>query len=312
MRLSILGATGQIGRSLTRLWASRHSLTLLARKLDQAAKFLVQAGLKADVRPVEALPDTPADLIVNAAGAGVPGQIRRQGFAMLEVTAQLDALCVAAQQRNPGAGYVFLSTGAIYGRNYHAARESDPMLPLPLTGSADHVAYPLAKRLAELRHRGLADAPIADIRIFGYVSSDIDLDSDFLVAQMLRAARAGKPFATRPDDVPRDFIDADSLGSFIDHWHSQGRPNGAYDVLSAAPTSKHRLLDALAEAVGLVTLVDGGAATEPMDLPRRLSTLAEAEPLGWQPPRTSEQAVLKVAQEVLSQASLARAAGGVR
>lgn len=295
MRLAILGATGQIGRSLARAYAPRCAVTLFARRPEAAAAFLERHGLQAEVQPYDRLPERRYDLIVNAAGDGVPGRIRGAGPAILEVTERFDRLCLEAQERHPGTGYVFLSTGAIYGPDYREALAPDPVLRLPLGRLDAGLFYPLAKRLAELRHRADPERPVADIRIFGFVSPQIDLESDFLVAQMLRAAVEGGTFRTGPADVPRDYIAAEDLVGFLDLLAERGCPNGAYDLLSAAPTSKLRLLAVLAERLGLDVRVEG-EADAPLALPPRLSVQADAEPLGFRPERTSLDNVLAVAE----------------
>jgi len=293
MRIAILGATGQIGRGLARAYHDRARLTLFARRPDRAAMMAKAAGIEAEALPFERFADGKFDLIINAVGDGVPGRIRAAGAAIVDVTAHFDALCLAYLERHPSCGYVFLSTGAIYGPDYAGARERGRVTPASLT--PDNF-YALAKLGAEDRHRGLSRHFIADIRLFGYISSEIDLRSDFLLAQMLDALVEGAVFLTQPADLVRDYVGSRDLIGLIDAWMASGRPNGGYDLLSAAPTSKFRILDALEREFGLAWRTED--ASKPIEravLPPSLSHDRAAEALGFRPDASSLDNVLSIA-----------------
>lgn len=299
MNLAILGATGQIGRCLALAYAPRHDVTLFVRRPDAAEAFASDRGLEVAVAPYEAFAERRFDLVINAVGDGVPGRIRNVGAAILDVTARFDQLCLGSLERHRETGYVFLSSGALYGPEYREALLPDPVLRVPIETVEPDLFYPLAKRIAELRHRDRPALPIADVRIFGFVSPELDLASDFLVAQMLSALVRGETFETGPVDVVRDYIGPEDLVGLIDVLLANGCPNGAYDILSAAPTSKLRLLDALASRCGLDYQVETARQSpEYMALPPRLSNNRAAESLGFRPTRSSLDNVLCVAETI--------------
>ena len=298
MKLAILGATGQIGRSLALAYASRHNVTLFARRPAVSAQFAAERGLIVATEPYESFSEQRFDLIINAVGDGVPGLIRQAGADIFAVTAAFDELCMAALERHPETFYVFLSTGAIFGPDYREALADHPTLPIRLNAVDPGQFYPLAKRIAELRHRARPARRIADIRIFGFVSPEIDLESDFLVAQALKAAVRGDAFLTTSQDVPRDYVGPQDLVGLIDAFVAAGGPNGACDILSAAPTSKLRLLEALKSHYGLNYRQEGGMLGEPCSLPPRLSKDYTAETLGFRSVSSSLDNVLRVMETI--------------
>ncbi|MCQ0987997.1 NAD-dependent epimerase/dehydratase family protein [Jiella marina] len=297
MRIAILGATGQIGRGLSRAYHDRARLTLFARRPDRAASLAEADGIKAEALPFDRLADGEFDLIINAVGDGVPGRIRAAGADILDVTAHFDAFCLSYLERHPTCGYVFLSTGAIYGPDYAGALRPEQA---PQASLAPDNFYARAKLEAEDRHRRLSRHSIADVRLFGYVSPEIDLGSDFLVAQMLDALVERAVFVTQPADIVRDYVGLRDLVGLIDAWIGAGRRNGGYDLLSAAPTSKMRILDALKREFGLAWETEEPAeAIELAALPPRLSLDRSAEALGFRPQSTSLDNVLSLAHGLM-------------
>lgn len=294
MKLAILGATGQIGRSLAMAYASRHDVTLFARRPAAAAEFAAARGLRFVVQPYESFPGQQFDVVVNAVGDGVPGRIRKAGADIFAVTAKFDDLCLTALERYPDTFYIFLSTGAVFGPDYREALASRRTLCVTLDTVESAQLYPLAKRVAELRHRDRPSRRIADIRIFGFVSTEIDLESDFLIAQALKATIRGEVLSAAAGDVPRDYIGPQDLVGLIDAFISAGGPNGAFDILSAAPTSKIRLLDELRRRGALRYRLEGPQSCEPCSLPARLSNDRAAEAIGFRPVSSSIDNVLRV------------------
>lgn len=296
MKIAVIGCTGQIGRCLVGAFAANHDLMLYARRPEAMQAWLKDHDFGAEVFDLVDFPDGHFDLIINAIGVGVPGKIRAAGAQILETTEYFDRLCLDYLDRNPDTAYIFLSTGRIYGEQYEAARQPDPV-PLPLQLLAEH-PYPLAKLQAEHRHRKRSHQRIADIRVFGFVSDEIDLDDDFLVAQMYRALVDKTEFITHPHDLVRDFIGLEDLAELIDRLMEADIPNAAYDLCSAGPTTKFELLDALAETFGLRYRVDG-AIQGRCRAPCRISDHDGTRKIGYEPSLTSAQNVLRTAEAIL-------------
>lgn len=296
MKIAVIGCTGQIGRCLVGAFAANHDLMLYARRPEAMQAWLKDHDFRAEVFDLVDFPSGNFDLIINAIGDGVPGKIRAAGAQILETTENFDGLCLDHLDRNPDTAYIFLSTGRIYGEEYEAARQPDPA-PLPLELLADH-PYSLAKLQAEQRHRNRPHQRIADIRVFGFVSDEIGLDDDFLIAQIYRALVDKTDFITRPHDFVRDFVGLNDLAEFTNRLISADVPNGAYDLCSAGPTTKFELLEALAETFGLRYRVDG-AIQDRCHAPHLISDHDGIQKIGYEPSRTSMQNVLCTADKIL-------------
>ncbi len=259
-------------------------------------EWVASRGLRARTFDLAEFPSGTFDLIVNAIGDGVPGKIRLLGASILDTTEHFDALCLGHLERNPACGYVFLSTGRVYGDDYAGANAGDPCALEPEHLKAE--PYPLAKRSAELRHRALTDRPIADIRIFGYVSDELGLDDDFLISQMLRATANGETFATTPQDFVRDYVGTEDLVELIGRLLAAGMPNGEYDLFSARPTTKFEMLGTLAREFGLRVRIEG-APMAPAAVPPAISRHGGAAAVGHVPRRTSIENVAAASGAIL-------------
>lgn len=296
MKIAVIGCTGQIGRCLVRSFAANHDLMLYARRPKIMQAWLKDRDLAAEIFDLADFPKGDFDLVINAIGDGIPGKIRAVGAQILETTEHFDSQCLDHLDRNPDRAYVFLSTGRIYGEEYEAARQPDPT-PLPLEHLAEH-PYPLAKLQAEHRHRKRSHQRIADIRIFGFVSDEIGLDDDFLVAQMYRALVDKADFITRPHDLVRDYVGSEDLAELINRLMEADVPNAAYDLCSTRPVTKLELLEALAEDFGFHYRVDD-AMPDRCQAPHLISDHDATRKIGYEPSRTSMQNVLRTADAIL-------------
>lgn len=257
--------------------------------------WLMNRALEARVLDISAFPVGEFELIINAIGDGAPGRIKAAGTGILETTEYFDRICLDYLDRNPNCAYVFLSTGRVYGDDYERAQRPDPH-PLELARFTDAQFYPLAKRKAELRHRDLTRKHIADIRIFGYLSDEINLHDDFLVSQILRTIIDDDVFVTTPSDFVRDYIGPDDLIELIARLLEAGVPNNEYDICSAGPTTKFEMLETLAKNFGLRYTIDG----TPVPTTRRdtISLQTAARRIGHIPSRASLENVLSTADAI--------------
>ena len=296
MKIAVLGCTGQIGRCLVRAFTSQHELLLHARRPQAMQNWLDANGLSARVRDLSDFPSGDVDLIINAIGDGAPGKIRAAGSSIVETTERFDHQCLNYLKRNPGCGYIFMSTGRIYGEAYEAAQSPDPQ-PLPMHLLSEQ-PYPLAKLQAEHRHRQLPSHRIADIRIFGYVSDEISLDDDFLVAQILQALVNNLEFATTPRNFVRDYVGPEDLLALIGNLVDANIPNGAYDICSAGPVTKFELLQALARNFNFRYDIEGVPEMCGM-VPELITRHCGSHGIGYLPGRTSLENVLGTTEAIL-------------
>lgn len=262
--VAILGGCGHIARGLTVHLPADWNLQLFASKPEG---FAEAAARHAEVRPYQSFAAGNYDLIINAAGPGDPGSHRAIGADLFRITERFDNMVLDYLAQHPDAGYVYMSTGAIYGPDYAEAGSSDPIYPVHVNRLGDANHYVLAKVAAEAKHRLAGALRIADLRIFGYFSRYIDLNAQFFAALAVSHLCRGQVFHTHPADFVRDYISPEDLAALVVWVFGQGVPNGVFDAISARPVTKFDLLDALKQRFGLRYAVDGGAVPQRQKVP---------------------------------------------
>lgn len=252
--IAILGASGQIGMGLVQAFASDARLSLFGRDPGRVRQMAAAHGLvdKLDhIGSMAEFSDGTYDAVINAAGPGDPARHRAAGADIASLTERLDRLVLDYLDDHPAAGYVYISTGAVYGPSYDVpATDKTPLCPPAAAGQPENL-YARAKLAAETRHRARAGARIADIRLFGYVSPGIDPDGGYLLSRMLRCLIDDAPFRSGGSDFVRDYVGPRELAGLIRLILAAGTPNQAFDMQSAEPVTKYELINGLIDALGL-------------------------------------------------------------
>ena len=243
IQLGILGGNSQISRSLVPLLAEDYSLTLYSRTPAKLEPFLADHPRVKNCHLHE-FGRQPLELIINSIGCGDPAVLRETGSEVVDVTRYYDDLIL----RHLGSrtlGYIYLSSVAVYGPT-----TTFPVDPHAPTECPPGFHYGAAKQQAEHRHKNHGGL-IVDLRIFGYVSEQLDLASGFLVAKIFSARKANVPFVPQGGDSLRDYIGATELASVISRVVARGVTNERIDVVSTQFTSRNRILRLMQERHGL-------------------------------------------------------------
>jgi len=296
-KVALLGARGQIARGLVEDLPQDWRLDLFSR--DPKPPHPEAAARGAPVLPYGQFAAGAYDLVVNAAGPGDPSVQRANGGAVLRIIETFDNLVLDYLRTHPATGYINMSTGAVYGKEYHAA-VGKPVYELNVKDLGKTNAYALAKLVAETKHRHAPDLHIADLRIFGYFSRRMDLASGFFMAQVMEHLRGGRPFHTGPADFVRDFIAPEDLAAHIVSLFEAGVPNSYFDAVSARPVTKFEILEALGDRFGLRYIIEGG---EPIRLERPIAVVLAQDGINHpvlQSRITSRQVVLREAGALCS------------
>ena len=290
-KVALLGAQGQIARGLVEDLPQEWRLELFSRGPHAPHKEAAARG--APLMAYSQLAGSDYDLVINAAGPGDPVVQRANGRAILQITEYFDNLVLDYMRTHPATGYINLSTGAVYGKDYRGATER-MLFELNAKDLANANAYVLAKLVAETKHRQSPDLRIADLRIFGYFSRRMDLNAGFFMAQVMKQLTYG------PADFVRDFIASEDLAAHIVALYEAGVPNSYFDAVSACPVTKFEILEALGQQFGLRYIVDGG---EPVQVERPMSTISAQDGVNQPVLRsrmTSRQVVLHEAGALIS------------
>ena len=308
MRIAILGATSLIAKDLVLSFSdqSSHELVLYARRPEVVSKWLTNFGLSQRYA-VETFTAFSADehfgAILNFVGLGNPAQAAAMGASIFDVTLKYDEMALNYVRQHPNCRYIFLSSGAAYGASFVEPVDVNSKAVISINNLQPQDWYAVAKLHAECRHRSLQHLPIVDIRVFNYFSRTQDMESRFLMTDIIRAIRNKTVLQTSPDYNVRDFIHPSDFYNLVNSILVAPAVNVVVDAYSKAPIDKPTLLATMQENFGLqyetVQTVVSVNATGSKPYYYSLNKYAEA--FGYVPSLTSFQAVFQEASIVLNQ-----------
>ena len=242
-RIGILGGTGQIAMSVARHLGDDFDVLLYSRNPAEPS-----GTQKSRIQhlPLEQFGCEPVDLVVNAIGAGDPARIRSAGGHIRAITRYFDHLAMAHIGKTFDK-YIFLSSVSVYGDN--------PVFPvcpntLRASDSPKRSDYGEAKREAEERHERHG-GPIVDLRVFGYVSPRVPLNSGFLLGKIFATTAGAQPFSPEGPDFVRDYIGPSYLSDIFKSVLAGTPENQRMDAISRQPTSRNRILAEMESSYGL-------------------------------------------------------------
>ncbi|MEK5030958.1 NAD(P)-dependent oxidoreductase [Paenibacillus sp. FSL R7-0302] len=255
-KIAILGATGHIARNLILgLAASQeYELYLFSRFRDRMALFLEEKQLQKHARLCEYSQfelTADYDVIINGVGIGDPRDLIQHPFKVFEITEHYDKLILEYLHENPAAIYINLSSGAVYGSDFDQPATDGKWLKLDPNHLSAQEFYGITKLNMEAKHRSLGQYRIVDLRIFGFFSEFIDLDSRYLLTDIIDHLRKGEILHTSSDNIVRDYVHPWDLVQLIKLCMKEDVRNNVYDVFSLKPAAKFEILDYFAGSYGL-------------------------------------------------------------
>ena len=294
-RVAIVGATGHIGKALASHYANCPDIALaLYSRRPQITQALFSGratGGRVSHHALDYLELCAADILVNCVGIGDPANARKAGPAFYQLTMELEDRLDRVVQGNPGCLTVFMSSGAVYGKLDTGPADETSVASIPINRIAPSEWYGSAKLAAELRHRAQPERRVLDIRVFGFVSEFLDLGTQYLICDIVKALRTGTVMHTSDQDIVRDYIGTAELAELIDLANERPSINMAVDTYSLEPVSKFVLLDAL-RPLGLAWHIE--ASGEQTGRHHYWSRLRSAESLGYRPVRKSTDIVREI------------------
>ena len=255
MKIAILGATSQIAKDLIVSFSAEENkrLHLFARRPDDVKKWLNYVGLSERylVDEFGGFGPQEFDAIINFVGVGNPAQASAMGASIFDVTLQYDELALNYIRHHPECRYVFLSSGAAYGGSFDEPVNAETKAKIAINSLQPQDWYAVAKLHAECRHRSLAQLPIVDIRVFNYFSHSQDMESRFLITDIVRAIRDKAELKTSSDYMVRDYIGPADFYQLIIAILNSPATNSVVDCYTKEPVDKPTLLDSMQENFGL-------------------------------------------------------------
>ena len=261
MRIAILGATSQIAQDLILSFSINkdYDFSLFGRNIELLEKWINSENLSERYQIQEYSEfgnHQKYDVIINFVGIGDPVKAQKMGSDIFKVTEQYDDMALEYLKQYKKTKYIFLSSGAVYGGNYQDPVDKDTVATIDINNLKSTDWYTLAKLYAEAKHRSLSDLPIVDVRVFNYFSHRQNMDSRFLITDVVRAIKNKEVFKTSADNIVRDFVTPPDFYGLIRAIIDSESINAALDCYTKSPVSKFDLLYNLKNKFGLNYEVD--------------------------------------------------------
>jgi nucleoside-diphosphate-sugar epimerase len=305
MKISILGARGQIARSLISLYINKGELDNL-ELYSRNPESLISEVEGAKVYPSEDFIHHGHEIIINCIGISNLKDSKDFGPEIFNIHEIWDNLILECLKKGEKTLYINMSSGAVYGKNFQTPVAEQSCLLSGITEISPVDFYAVSKLNSEAKHRSFEKLSIVDLRIFSYISKFIDFNSNFLVSEIMTAIKNKKTFVTNDSDISRDYLHPEDMMQIISlvikQWGETGFINDSFDTYSKNPITKMDMLNGLAEKFDLQydikkeKKVDSSATGFKMNY---YSVNKKLQKLGYEPRYSSLDAILKVFGEVL-------------
>lgn len=254
-KIALLGATGYIGKSLAYQLSLENDFNtfLFVRSKDSINKFLtsIQAEKKFNVHTIHEFGIYKYDVVINCIGVGNKSFFEKNFSELFKVTEKFDDIIMEYLEKNPETLYINLSSGAVYGNSFKQPAHIGTKAIIDVNATVLDDYYVIAKMNSELKHRSTPHLNIVDLRIFSFFSRFVDLQSGFLISQMIDCIKNKKSFITNRENIIRDYQNTEDLFSFMKILIKKGKINDVFDMYSAKPISKLDLLNFFKNKYGL-------------------------------------------------------------
>ena len=257
MRIAILGANSQIAKDLIlRLSADENfSLYLFSRRPNEMnvwlhAEKISQTYFSESYSNFMEC-ECKFDGLINFVGSGDPARTLSMGKDIFDVTKYYDELAIAYISKHRNCKYIFISSGAVFGSSFHAPVDELSKAHIAVNNLQSQDWYAIAKLYAECVHRALVNLPIVDIRVFNYFSRSQDVNSKFLISEILKSIKENILFHTAPHNITRDFLHPNDFFSLIKCILKSPPVNDVVDCYTREPIDKFKLLEFFKSEHGL-------------------------------------------------------------
>lgn len=263
MDVAILGANSHIAKGLicNFLNQTSHTLHLFTRNPDLSSAFIATLGKKGDpdceiISGYESFADKNYDLIINCVGAGPPAALNNNFSLWFTITEKYDNMVLDYLNTRPEALYINFSSGAIYGAGAAMPAAATTVNHFCPNNIPVEDYYSIVRLNSEAKHRSFPARRIIDLRIFGYFSRFININSGYFITELLGSVINRTVFKTNETNIVRDYIHPDDLFALICKCVEHEKINTAIDVISRKPVDKWRLIEYFKEKYRLEYEVD--------------------------------------------------------
>jgi nucleoside-diphosphate-sugar epimerase len=308
--IAILGATSHIAKNIIFHMSRRDDigLNLFGRSMCKMKEFLIRNQIKKrniKLNEFKRFSYGNYDVIINCIGLGDPNKIRQAGAEIFQITETYDNLVLDYIIKHPDGLYINFSSGAVYGKSFSRPVNENDAAQININRIEPEDYYALAKINSESKHRSMRDLRIIDLRIFSFYSRFIDLNTGYLLSEIIRCVIGKKEFVTNSNNITRDYIHPLDLLSLVENCIKEPGINQVFDVYSLSPAAKFEILDFFKKEYRLKVAVKEEAAVSAASAKDMYySVNKRAETIGYKPSYTSLQAISGETGELLKQHGL--------
>ena len=207
----------------------------------------------------------------------------------MKLTEDFDQLILDYLKNNSDVKLINFSSGAVYGEEINSP--INDTTPFSLNA---HSQYAIANIQSETRHRNLAEFNIIDLRLFSFFSRFMDLNTRFLISEIISSINQKKKFITNEFDFYRDYIHPEDLCLFVKKCIYKNTINDVFDLYSKKPIGKFDLLDSLRDNFGLqYQVVPNSGFSSPTGFKENYySKSRKAKLLGYEPQYSSIETIV--------------------
>ena len=253
LKLAILGCTGHVGKNIMYFFGSEKivELYLFSRDKKRLSDTIEYCEISDTVssRTYNEFNKLDFDVIINCVGISDTAKIEFEGNTILKLTEDIDSMIMEYMQKHTNTKLINFSSGAVYGEQVDSPIKDST---LPVNRSKDVSSYASAKIESEIRHREQDKLNIIDLRLFSFFSRFMDLNSRFLISEIIRSIEQKKTLITNEFDFFRDYIHPKDLFSFLKKCIEKKHINDVFDLYSKKPIGKFELLESLQDKYGLL------------------------------------------------------------
>lgn len=305
-KVIVLGATSHIAKNLIFYLSKEYELILFARNTASVIKFLekyIITDYNISVFNLDLFEDfgDKSDVIINCIGFGTPDKVITAGYDLYRITERFDNLSIDYIFKNPETLFINLSSGAVYGTNFYspACEKFKTEIDVNDIQTSDH--YRMSKIYSESKHRLLKNLNIVDIRIFSFFSRFIDLNSSYLISDIINCIKNKTVFKTDGNDITRDFTSPEDLVQLVQLCIEKQKINNVFDLYSKMPLTKFQLIEMMKEKFGLMFEIENtGFKMNPTGLKKfYFSENYRAGEIGFNPRYSSLETVLLESEKIL-------------
>jgi len=253
------------------------------------------------------------DVVINCIGVGTHKKLCGDFTRYFTVGEEYDNMIIKyLDNQSPETLYISFSSGAVYGRSFTEPVTKCTENQIKVNHVAREDYYSICKLNSEAKHRAFGHLRIIDLRLFSYFSRFIDLSEGYFIADIINSVKNNTLLVTDSVNIIRDYIHPDDLYEIVLASIKAGKVNDAFDVNSAAPVDKQKILKYFSDNYGLkyitTTLSEGIGATGEKKI--YYSKYNKLSVLGCQPAYSSMETVMRESSLILDRAECAEACHG--